>query len=69
MSEGGDYFAGGNYAYLDLKNTAVVDFLGKMSGDLARNYPGLDGIQFDDHFALPNEFSSVNRDTCDILLG
>eukprot|EP00095_Tigriopus_kingsejongensis_P002877 maker-scaffold52_size450388-snap-gene-3.18 protein:Tk02877 transcript:maker-scaffold52_size450388-snap-gene-3.18-mRNA-1 annotation:"hypothetical protein LOTGIDRAFT_233333" len=54
-----DYFAGGNYAYLNLINPEVVNFLAGISGDLARNYPDLDGIQFDDHFALPSEFYQV----------
>lgn len=26
-----------------------------------RNYPGLMGFQFDDHFAFPNEFPSVSN--------
>ncbi|XP_059097645.1 uncharacterized protein LOC131891956 [Tigriopus californicus] len=54
-----DYFAGGNYAYLNLINPEVVSFLAGISADLAKNYPQLDGIQFDDHFALPNEFYQV----------
>ena len=47
------------YIYLDLTNQEVVNFLADMTADIVRNYPGLTGFQYDDHFELPNEFPKV----------
>ena len=40
-------------------NDDVVNFLADMTADIVRNYPSLDGFQFDDHYGLPEGFSMV----------
>lgn len=58
-SSGCDQYFLDDFAYLDLMLQEVKEFLASMVADVVRNYPTLDGFQFDDHFALPNEFPLV----------
>ncbi len=51
---------GGNYLYTDSANPAVRQFYADMTADIVRNYPQLDGVQYDDHFSMPPGFNSVD---------
>ncbi|XP_035673014.1 uncharacterized protein LOC118413593 [Branchiostoma floridae] len=43
----------GEYWWMDAGNTQVLDFLAGMMQDAVDNYPGLAGVQLDDHFVQP----------------
>ncbi|KAK7076681.1 hypothetical protein SK128_026327 [Halocaridina rubra] len=51
---------GGNYVWTDPTNPAVQQFFADMTADIVRNYD-LDGIQYDDHMAMPNGFDTVDN--------
>ncbi|KAK2712258.1 hypothetical protein QYM36_011071 [Artemia franciscana] len=49
----------GDFVFMDISLQPVRDFLVGISRDIVANYD-IDGIQYDDHFALPSGFSSVD---------
>ncbi|XP_078595790.1 uncharacterized protein LOC144872921 isoform X1 [Branchiostoma floridae x Branchiostoma japonicum] len=46
------------YWWMDAGNTEVLDFLAGMMQDALDNYPGLAGVQLDDHFAQPSQLGT-----------
>ncbi|XP_070539376.1 uncharacterized protein [Ptychodera flava] len=44
------------WTWLIASHTDVLYFMSDIINDAINNYPGLDGVQLDDHFAQPSEF-------------
>ena len=51
---------GGNFVYMNANNNDVRSFMTSFVRDIVNNYPGLHGVQLDDHFSFTAGFSSVN---------